>query len=299
MPTPDPLKTAPRSFFLTERNRAEQKYRRLLNAIMKEIDSKITRCTTTQEVQTVLQGIINSPRFDSLCRQAAQQMATILAVGQKASWREAARASGQGRLIYQALMRELKSTPIGPTVSQIVEQNASLIKTVPQKIARRFSDLVKQRRFEGVRPEEIMQEIRQQTPHLTEYQARLIARTESAKASTALVQARAESMDLPFYEWHSVKDKRTRTAHREMSGVICRWSDPPNPEALFPGEDSHDSGGPYHPGCIYNCRCSAFPITKIDRIKFPVKVHVSGSIETINNLKAFKERFGITEQKGE
>lgn len=289
-------KQAPSTFFLNVRRRAENTYNRLLNRILKWIDDSVMKCTDPADLPRLMQSIINSPRFDRLCRQAAQQMATMLAVGQKASWREAARASSQGRRIYKALMKELNTTPIGPTISATVEANAKLIKTVPQTMAKKFSALAKQRRFEGVRHEDIMQEIQAKAPHLREFEAKRIARTESAKASTALIQARAESWGLNWYKWASVNDERTRDAHRAISGIYCQWSDPPNPEAIFGG---HNSGGNYHPGCIYNCRCQARPVLDIEDIKFPAKFHVSGHIETINSRKAFEERFSISSQKEE
>lgn len=286
---------APRTFSLAERRKAEKKYQRLLNRILQEIDKKLAACADPALIPSAMQGIINSPQFTSLCAEAARQMVTMLAVGQKSSWREAAKASSQGRRIYKALMNELASTSIGPAIASTVQQNAALIKTVPQTLARRFTALAEKRRFEGVRPEEIMQEIQAKAPHLREFEARRIARTESAKASTALIQARSESLGLDFYTWLSVEDERVRDAHRAMDGIICRWSDPPNPEALFGG---HDSGAPYHPGCIYNCRCRARPVLALEDIKFPAKVHVAGRIVTVKTLSAFRKLFNLPDEKG-
>ncbi len=66
-----------------------------------------------------------------------------------------------------------------------------------------------------------------------------------------------------------------------MNGVLCRWSDPPNPEGMFGG---HDSGGFYHPGGIYNCRCIALPVIDYRDISFPVRAHVHGSIYSIGSV---------------
>ena len=285
---------APRTFSLELRAKAEQRYKRLLRGLFKKIEEKTAGLTDPDEIVSALRALADSPQFTRVCEEAARQMATFLAVGQKADWRAAAVASSEGRKIYQLLMKETASnTSIGRTISEIVAENAKLIKTVPQSMAGKISELARKRHFEGIRPEAITKEILADQPHLLEYEARRIARTESAKASTALTQARAEEFDFPFYVWHSVNDERTRSAHASMSGILCRWSDPPNPEALFPGEDSHNSGGCYHPGGIYNCRCSASPVTHIEDIGFPVRMHVSGGIETIGSAKALKERFGI------
>ncbi|MBR6705636.1 MAG: minor capsid protein [Clostridia bacterium] len=290
---------APRTFAEALRRRAENRYRNLINRIFRELDLAIRQAPTVEAVQQAISKFIVSPRFDSMCRQAASQMVTMLAVGQKASWREAAAASSQGRRIYKALQQELRSTAIGPAVQSVIQQNAALIKTVPRTMARKFTALAEKRRFEGVRPEDITKEIRAAAQNLREFEARRIARTESAKASTALIKARSENLGLDFYTWLSVGDERVRSSHRNMNGILCRWSDPPNPEALFPGDDSHNSGGCYDPGCIYNCRCRARPVLAPEDIDFPVKVHVSGSVESIPSLKAFRQRFGLPEEKGD
>lgn len=279
------------------RRRAERKYKRLLDEIFKQVEEKIVGLSDVAEINSVLLSIANSPRFHDLCAQASQQIVTMLAVGQKSTWLAAAKSSSQGRTIYRALMHETTNTAVGQTISNIVAQNAQLIKTVPQDMAHQFTKLAQQRRFQGVRPEEITKEILSKTKGMEELkefgetEARRIARTESAKASTALIEARSEQYGREFYIWDTAGDgNRVRPSHRIMEGVICRWSDPPNPERLA-GEKSY---GNYHPGGIFNCRCIPLPIIAIEDIKFPAKVHIAGSIVTINSLKDFKARFGLT-----
>ena len=281
-----------RTSSLALRKRAEQRYRRLLDTIFSRVDASIIGLTSIAEINRKLIAIANSPQFNDLCVEAARQMATMLAVGQKSTWLIAARSSSRGRAIQRALMQETTNTAIGQSISNIVAQNAQLIKTVPQDMAHKFAKLAQQRQFEGVRPDDITKEILEEAKHLEEYEARRIARTESAKASTALVQAKAEALDLDFYIWRTARDgERVRDSHQIMEDVICRWSDPPNPERLA-GEPK--SYGNYHPGGIFNCRCIALVIIALEDIKFPAKVHISGSIVKINSLKDFKARFGIT-----
>lgn len=283
------IPNAPQTLLLAERRKAEAKYQRQIDRVFQEIEIALMGLATAEEISRALLRIASSPQFDELCRQAAGQMATMLAVGQKSTWRAAAAASSQGRRIYKALMKETTNTALGQTISDIVAQNARLIRTVPQSMAGKLSELARKREFEGVRPEAITREVMKKAKHLKEYEARRIARTESAKASTALVQARAESLELPFYIWRTARDQRVRRQHEKLNDVICRWSDPPDPEALA-GQKSY---GSYHPGGIFNCRCIALPIVDLEDIKFPAKVHISGHIETIQSLKAFRERFGI------
>ena len=282
---------APRTFLIAERRKAERKYQRLINRLLKQAEAEIAKLAnpSPELIIRVLTQLASSPRFEQMCSEAVRQIVTMLAVGQKYTWRSAAAASSQGRLIYQALMKETTGTALGQSISAIVAENSKLIVTCPHDMALRFSKLARQREFEGVRPDAITKEIMKEAKHLREFEARRIARTESAKASTALVQSRAESLGLDFYIWRTAHDSRVRPQHDKMDGVICRWSDPPNPESMA-GERSY---GNYHPGGIFNCRCIALPIIALEDINFPAKVHISGHIETIGSLAKFKERFNI------
>ena len=293
MAVADPLKVAPRTLMLSERRRAERKYNRLVNKVLKELEKQLMALDspTPQQIERALRRIAASPAFDRMCRAAAEQIVTMLAVGQKRTWRAAARASSKGRDIYRALMKETTNTGIGQAISAIVSRNAELIKSVPRDIAQQFSEMAKTMQFEGYRPDEVAKEMLRRVPDLRKSKAKLIARTESAKAATSLIEARAEHYNRPFYIWWDVHDERTRSAHRKMHGVICQWSDPPNPEAIAGEKRSY---GNYHPGGIFNCRCIPLCVIAIEDIEFPAKCHVAGKITTVGSLKLFKDLYGLT-----
>ena len=292
MAVSDPLRDAPRTFLLSERRRAERKYKRLIDKILKEVEERLVtlKSPTPAQIQRVLKQIAAMPEFDRMCRLATQQIVTMLAVGQKRNWRAAAGASSKGRDIYKALMKETTNTAIGQAIGSIVEQNAQIIKSVPIDIARQLSKTANKMQLEGFRPEAIAQEMLAKVPGMRKSKANLIARTESAKSATALIEARAEHYDRPFYIWWDVHDERTRASHRKMHGVICRWSDPPNPEAIAGEKRNY---GNYHPGGIFNCRCIPLCVIAIEDIKFPAKCHVAGNVVTVGSLKSFKRLYGL------
>ena len=70
--------------------------------------------------------------------------------------------------------------------------------------------------------------------------------------------------------------------------MYCRWSDPPEPEKLFPSDQNRPAGH-YHPGGIYNCRCIALPVVDEHDLHFPAKVYANGRIRTVNNAREFKK----------
>lgn len=274
------------------RLRSERRYKRLLVRLFNQMEEAVQGLEKPEEIIAALRRVSGTRLYIETAHEAARQMATMMAAGQRATWRLAAKESGQGRRIYQALLKETQSPAIGQAINEIVTQNSQLIRTVPHNIANEFSHLAQKRWTEGVRPDEITLEMRARATHLKEYEARRIARTESAKASSALVRARSEALNLDFYIWRTARDgDRVRHSHQIMEGVICRWSDAPNPEALA-GEKSH---GAYHSGGIYNCRCIALPILALEDISFPCKVHKGGAIHRVGSLKEFRSLFGIGE----
>ena len=269
---------------LAEANRriAEAKYRRALARMIRDIRLAITGLTTPQAIILAVQTYAASKAFADLIDLAVGRLVTATQVGQRSTWRAAAAASTRGREIYQALTQELAGTPVGGAMASIITQNANLIQTVPQQLAARFSSYAAQQAIKGVRPADIAKQMQQQAPYLTDVQVTRIARTESAKAQSALMEARCQALDVRMYQWYTCQDERVRDAHRLMHGVYCLWSDPPDPEALA-GEKS--SGHPYHPGGIYNCRCIALPVISEADIAFPARVHVGGKIIRVSSLK--------------
>lgn len=290
----DLRKLAPRTLFLNERNRAERKFYKLINKLLTMLEKRLrgSNPKTPTELKRTITQIANTPTFRQASEEAARQTVTMLAVSQKRTWQEAAAESSQGHMIHEALKKEMKATTLGGRVDQIIQENAQMIKTVPQDMAERFTKMAQENWTKGLRSDEIVEELMKRAPELRRFEAKRIARTETSKASTAMIQARAEIYNRPFYYWRPCMDERTRKTHRAMDGIICRWDDPPNPEAKFGGK----SYGSYHPGCIFNCRCIPEPILSIDRIQFPCRAWIHGEVVTIRSAKAFRERFGLPQK---
>ena len=280
-----------RTFHVSLVERAEKKYKRWLDVIMRRIKRTITNTAYYDELVAKLYELSASKQFRTLCRQAARQTATFLAVGQQQTWRQAASASGQGRRIFQALQKEIKTTQIGDTIKRIIDENAQLIRTVPEKMATEFSRMSAENQYAGKRPDQLLQIFKEKAPHLTDVEARRIARTETGKAATALIEARAEKLGLGLYIWRTAKDQRVRDSHLYMDGVICAWNDPPNPEKLSGQSRSY---GNYHPSGIFNCRCYPEVVVNPNKIHFPASAHYQGTITVVKNLQELYSLYGKT-----
>lgn len=143
------------------------------------------------------------------------------------------------------------------------KHNLSLIKDLPRDLA----SGLKQAYFTGTSF--------RGTAFAAELKARLgkraktIIRTESAKITSTLTQARMQKLGLNAILWSTSSDSRVRNSHAMLDGVLCFLNSPPVIDGFtaLPGQTVH-------------CRCVMIPITSIDDIVFPVKVAESLHLQT-------------------
>ena len=182
------------------------------------------------------------------------------------------------------------------TAPEVIERNALLISSLPEEVAAVVAQRAAERYAGGGRAAEFsMDKLLQR---VTRVRARLIARTEVSKASTALTEARSEELNLPWYLWRTSKDARVRPSHRLMENVLFRWSDPPSPEALY-GISS--TLGHYHAGNSPNDRCYPEVLLRLDQVSWPHKVYWDNTIRymrlaefrRLNHLPERQSRIGI------
>ncbi|HID0769562.1 TPA: phage minor head protein [Clostridium botulinum] len=256
------------------KRRIEIMYKRRLKQLVKKLQRKIKGLKTTEEFIKELRKIADSPEFEEYADREAMKMVTSLFTDAGHTWREAAKKNSKGKEIYEALKKELKG-PIGGAINEQIQRNAYLIRSMPLSVSKDITEHISKEVFKGRRSEAIAEDLQKKVPYMLESKAKLIARTEVSKTSTALTKARAENIGLRFYYWKTSEDVRTRDSHRKMQDVICSFNEPPSPEKA----NNEKFVGYYDPGCIWNCRCYPSIIINIDDIKFPHKVYHNGKIQ--------------------
>jgi SPP1 gp7 family putative phage head morphogenesis protein len=213
----------------------------------------------------------------------ARRMVVQVNVGNMRTWREAAARHSKSALLHKALEAELRG-PTGARVQQLVRENAALISSLSLEAAQKMNEEVTKAAQGGARPETIAKLQRRRFPELLRSRVNLISRTETAKASTALTQARCERLSIDWYIWETSRDVRTRPSHKAMNGVVVPWTHAPSPETLI-GEKSQ---GNYQAGQIFNCRCLILPVLTLDDIAFPARIYWNGSVKTMDK-QTFKK----------
>ena len=165
--------------------------------------------------------------------------------------------------ISARLRQELFNAPVGVVTQALLASQVDLITSLPLEAAQRVHEATLEALTIGGRyPEqtaEIEAALADAHPDATEAwlfnRATLIARTETARTASVLVQARAEHIGATSYIWKTSGDWKVRPSHRRLNNHEFSWDAPP----LSDPPDHHS-----HPGQIWNCRCVALPILPTD-----------------------------------
>lgn len=150
------------------------------------------------------------------------------------------------------LQNIVKNTPVGHVTQNIISEQVKYIKSLPIEAAGRVYDIhakAIQAMSAGERPGDFTEEI-MRSGDVAESRARLIARTEIGRASTALTQARSLAIGSDGYIWRTADDGDVRHSHQKMEGKFVRWDSPPT--LREPGQSTGMTG---HAGSLPNCRC--------------------------------------------
>lgn len=247
-PQPSPLSQRQRKRqLLTKARNAESSYRLKLRQVAKQVGVLVKGFAPKGKIldMPALQKALRD--YAELITPWAKAVSAAMLADVNArtarSWRELSREMGQ------ELGRELTTAPTGARTQELMEEQVTLIKSLPLQAAERVHDLAMQALLDGTRAEQVAKDI-YATTTVTESRARLIARTEVARTASVLTQARAEYAGSEGYIWRTSGDADVRESHEEMEGKYVRWSEPP---LLSDGTRTHA-------GQIYNCRCYSEPL---------------------------------------
>jgi len=155
-----------------------------------------------------------------------------------------------GQRMGRALAKEIAQAPTGEVLRRMMNEQVSLITSLPREAAERVHRLTLEGISRGTRADSVAKEILY-TGHVTRSRANLIARTEVARTTTNLTAARAKFVGSEMFIWRTAGDTDVRRLHRQLEGKAFRWDDPP-----VAGEHGEHA----LPGNIYNCRCVPEPI---------------------------------------
>jgi SPP1 gp7 family putative phage head morphogenesis protein len=260
--------------------RLEKSYARAISNLVDKMIPKKRKAEPWEEWVRRIQERSNSEAVKKAAGSMALKMVRWVDINNARTWRVASSYSQQSRMLYQLLMQQTKGA-VGVRMLKTVQENASLISSIPLEAARILTGEVLAAQQAGSRADTIAKMMRSRFPELLKSRVNLIARTETAKASTALTEARCDELGVEFYIWRTSKDKRVRDSHRKMDGVVVPWAQPPSPEALI-GEAS--TLGRYHAGECPNCRCTQIVVLTLEDVSWPATVYWQGRLQKMKRV---------------
>ena len=262
---------------------------RLINKIYQEVFKKVftkqrivqASKGQSQNVYSSLLQLQNSKQYEEFAKKFAKKLASAGLSNQKGLWKkyyQAAKAKHYIGIPDTYSQYELQ------LLQQIVQHNFKMIKSIPQHVMSVYEQKDIQTAIEAVAQGKVGRKaFETQLKQHGAKNARLIARTESAKLQTAIDEHRATSLGSVCYQWLSSKDKRTRPSHRAMNNVIVFW----RPDSQKPLLDKMRGNAGEFP----NCRCT--PIAILDEndltdSSYKVYDYRSDSIVSISKTELIK-----------
>lgn len=211
--------------------------------------------------QAVLK-LSSSKQFDDFATKFSKELAKQGLTGTKGVWRkyyEAARKSGYISLKTSFTEYEYKN------MTAATQHNFKMIKSIPSKFLEVLEHKYTSMLIEQVAKGSIgRRSFRKELEKHGHKNAALIARTETAKLQTAILEQRATQLGSVAYIWLASNDRRTRASHKAMNGVVVFW------KQAKPELDKMTG----HAGEFPNCRCSPQPIVDVDDLtKHTYKVY--------------------------
>jgi SPP1 gp7 family putative phage head morphogenesis protein len=141
---------------------------------------------------------------------------------------------------------------ISEAMATAARANVDLIKSIPSQYLDTVRATVEKAFAVGERFESVAKRI-EHLGDVTESRAKLIARDQVSKMTSAFNEVRQTSVGITEYVWSTSHDERVRKSHAALDGTTQKWAHPPSVD----GESAN-------PGEPVNCRCAAIPVIKLD-----------------------------------
>ncbi|WP_230623739.1 phage minor head protein [Chromobacterium violaceum] len=198
----------------------------------------------------------SAPKIDSILRRYAEALtewaeATAGRMLANVQHQDVQAWMGMSAEMSKALRNEIRGSPTGAVMQSLLQEQVTLIKSLPLEAAERVHRLTLQGIEDGTRSSEIAKEI-MRSGEVTASRAKLIARTEVSRTASTLTQARAQHIGSTGYIWRTCGDSDVRSDHRVLNGKFIPWDQPPVADSR--------TGARAHAGCIYGCRCYPEPV---------------------------------------
>lgn len=237
---------------------AERDFFKAIKSVSAEA-AKIVKQYT--EGATIKNPIEMQRRLDAYAKQigpwAVEQSAKLLQRVQKSN---AKAYKEQSKIMGNAIKAGFIEQETGKVGLALLHEQVALIQSLPVEAGLRAQRIAAKNFAEGMRatPDpSVIKELQEEmgmTEQVAVNRARLIARTETARANASFVQARAVALGVTHYVWRTTMDGAERHSHARMNGKTIAYDKPPK----------LSDGTVGHAGTFPNCRCYQDPVLPDD-----------------------------------
>lgn len=229
-------------------NQINKIYKKVFNEIFNQNTKNELLKGNTFQIELETSKFASSEKYNKFCEKFSKELAKIGLNQQKGIWRkyfQAARAAHKIALphTYQQFEYEV--------MREAIDNNFKMIKSIPSKIMEvmnhKYTSQLIEEVAKGSVPRGSFKSLLEKHGNVN---AKVIARTETAKLQTVILENRAIKLGSVAYVWRASNDNRTRPSHREMNNVVVFWKH----------EKPHLDNMIGHAGEFPNCRCTPLPI---------------------------------------
>ena len=224
---------------------------KFLNPFLRDIEAKLERVQSLNAAQQVLKDQVDAvsglPHGGVPVDTVRQQIALLNGYHRARIQKAFTAALG---VDVRPLLSE---TAVLSFLSQRIDTNVGLIRTIPKRFHDGLASKMRQQFFDAPFDQNQLMNLVAKEGKSAGYNLRRIIRDQTSKTIGGLTEIRHKQLGIENYEWVTAGDERVRPSHQANGGVVFKWSDPPA-----------NTG---HPGSDVQCRCVALGVIQTETVE--------------------------------
>lgn len=264
---------------MSNKSRIEKEINKIYWIIFNKVFNHYKKSIFRGDKEYVIDGLIRleeSKVFKKFCDEFAKELSKKGLANQKGIWKKYYKAAKEKHIISLPSTYQLWEIE---QFRKIIYENFKMIKSIPSSIVKVYQHNFASNLFKEVAEGKLSRgNFEKLLKNHGAKNARLIARTETAKLQTNIIKNRAKDLGSIAYIWLASNDKRTRPSHKAMNGVVVFWRNQNEKPIL---DNMQGDAGEFP-----NCRCAPQPLfDKDDLTKENYKVYDYKHHKVINMSK--------------
>ena len=203
------------------------------------------------EILQIKENLEASGTYDKFAKKFSKELAKKGIKHQRGIWKKYYKAA---KSLHNVALPSTYQKWEFELMSKAVKHNFTMIKSIPKEVLKIMEHKYTSDLIEGVAKGKFGRDyFRKELEKHGAKNAKLIARTETSKLQSSIIENRAKDIGSVAYIWLASNDKRTRPSHKAMNGVVVFWRDN---DLQKPHLDNMYGNAGEFP----NCRCAPEPI---------------------------------------